>query len=117
MLNGIHHLISLVDTLVVQVIEQGIDLGPIVRRQIGLILIQVFEVGLLGHRRFVDVIISRDAVVVGNFSQFFHIVDVVMTDVDIEHDCVAIMMLAFNQVIEIRTNWFECLGQRLAILD
>jgi hypothetical protein len=67
-------------------------------------------VRLLRHRRLVDVVVSRDAVVVSDRSQFLHIVHVVMTDVDIEHDCVTVVMLPFDKVVEVRSDRFERFG-------
>src|SRR5882724_7407187 len=39
-----------------------------------------------------------------------------MADVDIEHDRVAVVMLALNQVIEVRPNRVQRFRQRLALL-
>ena len=44
-LDRVDHLVAMIDALVIQVVEQRINLRPVVRRQIGLILVEMFEVG------------------------------------------------------------------------
>ena len=46
-------------------------------------------------------IIRRDPVVAGDLRQLFNIVHIVVADVDIEHDRVAVITLAFYQIIEL----------------
>ena len=111
----VRHLVAFVVALGVQIIKQLVNLWPIVRRQVGDVLIQMFEVILLHHRRFVDVIIGCDAVVVGDFRKLAHVVHVVAADVDIEHHSVAIVMLSLDQILKIRTNRIQSLGQRLSL--
>ena len=77
----------------------------------------MLEVVLLHHRRFVDVIVGSDAVVMRNLCQLAHVVHVVAADVDVEHHCVAIVMLPLNQVIEVRSDWFQRFRQRLSVFD
>ena len=72
---------------------------------------------LLGHRRLVDVIIRRDAAIVSNLGQFLHIVHIVMADVDIEHDRVAVITLAFDQIVKLLLDRLKRLRQRLSFLD
>ena len=66
MLNRVDHFVAMVDTLVVEIIKQGIDLGPIVRRQLGLVLVEMFEVSLLSHGRLIDMVIGSDAIIMSN---------------------------------------------------
>ena len=64
----VDHLVAFVVALGIEIVEQVIHLGIIIRRQVSDVLIKVLEVSLLGHGRLVDVIVSRDAVVVRNLS-------------------------------------------------
>jgi hypothetical protein len=116
-LDGVDHLVAMIDSLVVKIVEQRINLGPVVRSQVSLVLSQVFEVILLGHGRFVDVVIRRNAAVMSNLSQFFNIVHIVMADVDIEHHGIAIITLPLDEIIEVRTDWLKRFWQRLSILN
>lgn len=59
-LDGIDHLLSLVDALVVEIVEQRIDVGPILRCEIGAVLVQMLEMRLLGHRSLIDVVVGGD---------------------------------------------------------
>jgi len=46
------------------------------RGQVGAVFVQMFEVRLFSHWRFIDVIVDRDVVVVGDFSQLFDVFDI-----------------------------------------
>ena len=56
----------------------------------------VLEVGLVHHRRFVDVVVGCDAMIVRDFSKLPHVVHVVLADIDIEEDGVAILILLLH---------------------
>ena len=77
----------------------------------------MLEVRLLHHGRFVDVKSERDAVVVRDFHQLFHVFDVRAADIRIKKDGVAVTILAPHQVVEVGTHVFERFRQARLFLD
>ena len=66
---------------------------------------------LLKQRRFIDVVVGGDAVVVGDLGQLPHVVEIVAADIDVEEDGVAVSVLLADQVVELLANRRQRFGQ------
>ena len=66
---------------------------------------------LFEHRRFIDVIVGRNSVIVRVFGQPFHIFQIVAADVDVEKNQVVINILLAQNVFEILLRRNECFRQ------
>src|SRR5580698_7110499 len=75
-------------------------------------MVRVLEVlVLLKQWGLIDVIVSRDAVVVGYLGKLSHIVQVIATDIDVEEDREAVSVLLADEVIELLADRDQGLRQ------
>ena len=116
MLPGVRHLVALA-LLFDNPVQQRIDLGKVLLRQVGFIPVHVLEVRLLGERRLVQVIIGGKSVVVSDLRQFFHVILVDVRDVDVDHHRITVAALVLHQIIEIGLNPVHRLGQPRLFID
>ena len=108
--NGINHFVALA-LLVNQPVEQIVDHGEILRADVGVVSVQVLEMGLLHHGSFVDVERERDSAVVGDFDKLFDVVDIRAADIGVEENGIAVAILPLHQIVEIRAHVFESFWQ------
>ena len=99
----VHHLVSTA-VLINQPVEHCVDLRPVLLPDKRGVLFQVVEIVVLEHGRFVDVIIRGNSIVVGDFRQSLHIIQVVPADVDVEEHRGAVAVLPANQIVKIPAN-------------
>jgi len=93
-------------------IHQPIHFAPILRTNVCGVVAHVFEVlVLLEHRRFVDVIVRRQAIGVGIFGQQADVFQIVATDVDVKKHHVTVHILLAHHVFEVSLRRNERLGQ------
>src|SRR5271156_1728739 len=81
------------------------------------VLVVMLEVTLLNQRRFVQVIIGRNAVFACNLGQLLYILHVIAAYVDVEEYGIAVFVLLANQVIEMLTHRSERLRQPGLLVD
>ena len=86
-------------------------------RDVGVVLVVVLEVVLLEHRRFVDVVVGGDPVVVGDFGELLDIVHIVPADVHVEENGRAVLVLLPQKMIEIRAHRREGFRQARLFVD
>lgn len=114
--NGIHHLVSGL-VFFDQPIHQVVDLRPVVRIDEGIVRFVMFEMILLDHRRLVEMIIRRNAVIAGDLRQLLHIFHVVAADVDVEKHGASVLIFSAHQVIEILSLRSKRLRQPRLLID
>ena len=114
--DGIDHLPTLA-LFVDEPVQEIVDDREILRANVGVVFVQMLEVILLHHRRLVDVEGDGDAVVVRDFGQLFHVFDVCAADVGVEKHGIAVAVLAFDEIVEIRADVLKCFGQAWLFLD
>src|SRR5262249_47988021 len=108
--NGINHLVT-VALFVDEPVKEVIDQGKVLRADVRVVFMQVLEMALLHHGSFVDMKGYRDAVIMGNLDQLLHVVNVGTANIGVEKNRVAVTVLPFHEVFEIRAYVFESLGQ------
>ncbi len=72
---------------------------------------------LFHHGRFVDMERDGDAVIVSDRRKFLHVFDIRAADVGVEEKCVAIPVLAFHKIVEMRAHMLEGLRQARFLFD
>src|SRR5713101_3428073 len=79
---------------------------------VGWVFVQVLKmVILLKHRRLVDAIVRRDAMIVRVLGQQANILQIVSTDVDIEEDDVSVHVLFAENIFQVLRPGTSALGR------
>ncbi len=84
-----------------------------------IVVVHMPEIGLVHHRRLVDVVIGGNAVIVCYLRQLSNITSMLLktADVDIEENRIAVLVLFLDQIVEIRANRYQCLRQTRFFVD
>ena len=98
-------------------VDELIHLWIIRRRQERAVLIEMFKVRRIDQRRFDNMVINADVVIVSKLGECLHIVHVRPADADVEKCRVAILPHVLYQVLEIRANRRQSLGQTWLFVD
>ncbi len=85
-------------------VDQSVNFWIIFLCQISLVTPQMLEMILLGHRRFVDVIIGSKTVIVRDLGQFLHVILIDVRDIDVDHRSVTVIVFLLDHVIKIRPD-------------
>src|SRR5215471_7931647 len=114
--NGIDHFVALA-LLVNEPVKQIVHHRKIFRADVGIVFVEMLEMGLLHHGRFVDVEGKRNPVVVGDFHQLLDIFDVGSANICVEENGVAVAVLTPDEIVKVRAHMFESFWQARLLFD